>query len=135
MSEELFNEYIQETTEFINNTIKKKYLLDNENIKPQIVQFLLKNLDRNGSSFCWKFNFEAIVKNIEAFGAKIESETPFTNKTLFLKGEFSNYIRSEDEEYISQLFPNYTIKQIHHAGHWLHAEQPDRFLEEVTNYF
>jgi ribonucleoside-diphosphate reductase alpha chain len=43
MSEELFNEYIQETTDFINGTIKKKYLLNNETCYEDIINKRFKN--------------------------------------------------------------------------------------------
>ena len=109
-------------------------ILNNENVKPQISFFLLKNLERNGNIFSWKFNLAAIANNIEKLSVRIESHTSFIGNTLFLKGQFSNYIREEDEQYISELFPNHLTQQIPNAGHWLNAEQPDIFFEEVIRF-
>jgi pimeloyl-ACP methyl ester carboxylesterase len=51
---------------------------------------------------------------------------------LFLRGDQSLYIKEEDIPAIRQLFPNARIQPIEHAGHWLHADQPQAFSHAVT---
>ncbi|MEX2595817.1 MAG: alpha/beta fold hydrolase [Salibacteraceae bacterium] len=96
-----------------------------------IRQFLLKSLfHRKRNSFAWRFNLDAIEKNIENVGEAID-EMNFDGPTLFIRGGNSNYILDEDWPDIKVLFPNSILCTIENAGHWLHAEQPDRFVDEV----
>jgi esterase len=54
--------------------------------------------------------------------------------TLFLRGEKSNYITEIDLPEIKQRFPNYKLQTIANAGHWLHAEQPESFFNDVMSF-
>ena len=103
-------------------------------IASPIVLFLLKNLERHGNAFNWKFNLDAIEQNIENIGQAIQSTHPFLGMTLFLKGELSNYISEEDRSGIADLFPKYQFCQILGAGHWLHAEKLDAFYDAVMKF-
>ena len=53
---------------------------------------------------------------------------------LFLKGEKSEYIQEEDEELIYKIFPYADIELVPDAGHWMHAEQPEIFLQKVSDF-
>ncbi len=97
-------------------------------------QFLLKNLSRSDGGFEWKINLPVLDSNIEKIVAEI-SGLPFSEPTLFIKGETSNYIRDIDLPLISKLFPNSEVATVKSAGHWVHAEQPDIFLGLLKNFF
>ena len=58
----------------------------------------------------------------------------FEGDTLFLDGEKSNYIEAPDEVLIHKHFPKAKIVTISNAGHWLHAENPSDFYDEVINF-
>ena len=96
-------------------------------------QFLLKNLARSGKGFEWKLNLSALEKNLERIVEEVKGE-PAGIPTLFMKGENSNYIRDTDKPLMSKLFPNSTVVTIHDAGHWVHAEQPEAFLETLKSF-
>ncbi|MDX5345644.1 MAG: alpha/beta fold hydrolase, partial [Hymenobacteraceae bacterium] len=98
--------------------------------------FLLKNLYRTeDGGFGWRVNLKAIDENIDLIGAAIESDTPFRNPALFIRGAKSKYIKLEDQyEYIEHLFPNVEIETIQNAGHWVHAEAPDALYELVVKF-
>lgn len=96
-------------------------------------QFLLKNLARSGEGFEWKLNLDALEKNLERIVEEVKGE-PAEIPALFMKGEHSNYIRDTDKLLISKLFPNSTVVTIHDAGHWVHAEQPEAFLETLKSF-
>ena len=53
---------------------------------------------------------------------------PFRRSALFVRGAQSDYVLPEDETVIRALFPHARFVTIEGAGHWLHAEQPARFL-------
>ena len=56
------------------------------------------------------------------------------NKTLFIRGELSNYILEEDFPKINAALPNSSVSTIKNVGHWLHAENPKAFYEIVTSF-
>ncbi len=101
-----------------------------------IRQFLLKNLQRNSKTgaFQWKINLPIITEKIENVGEEIRSRRPFDKPTLFLGGANSEYIRAQDHTDIRTLFPKARIEMIPNAGHWVHAEQPQAFVEAVRSF-
>ena len=52
----------------------------------------------------------------------------------FLEGIGRNISNLDDEVLIKRHFPNCQIKTIQKAGHWLHAENPKAFYNEVINF-
>jgi esterase len=97
--------------------------------------FLLKNLyRREDNSFGWRMNLAAIEKNIEEVGRETTSDTPFTKPTLFIKGEKSRYIQDKDIPSIQHLFPQAKIETVANAGHWVHAEAPEKFYQLVVDF-
>lgn len=104
--------------------------------EPDVRMFLMKNLFRKeDNTFAWRVNLKAVDENIDKMGAAITSDAPFTKPTLFVRGGKSKYIKPEDEfNVICHLFPNVEIETIEEAGHWVHAEAPDRFYDIVMNF-
>ena len=98
-----------------------------------IRQFLLQNLVRDEGSFSWRINLEAIGNNMESLVGYPELP-PSDVKTLFIRGERSDYIQDRYYPEIQRLFPDSRVNTINDAGHWLHAEQPERVIE-LTKYF
>ena len=79
-------------------------------------------------------DLEALMKNAHEIGVELPEQYSYSGHTLFLKGERSNYILDEDEPRIKKQFPNSIITEISNAGHWLHAENPTSFLQEVLEF-
>lgn len=98
-------------------------------------QFLLKNLYRKTrDSFDYRFNLKSLVINNDEIGIGLASNDQFLGKTLFLKGEKSRYITKDDETLITFHFPDNEIVTISKAGHWLHAENPVEFYQNVVEF-
>lgn len=98
-------------------------------------QFLLKNLywetkERLGL----RLNLEVLKANINEVGEALPMHSKFLKDTLFLRGDKSEYIAVEDEILIKTHFPEAKIVTISNAGHWLHAENPVDFYNEVSNF-
>ncbi|WP_422360654.1 alpha/beta fold hydrolase [Reichenbachiella sp.] len=96
--------------------------------------FLLKNLKRTSDGFDWKMNLPILCDKISGVGKELNYHLPIETKTLFLRGGSSDYISDEDWEKIEEIFPNAKLETIYNTGHWLHAEDPDKFYELVTNF-
>jgi len=110
--------------------IFKKYISENS-----IRQFLLKNVYRKSKDeFAFRFNLESLTDHNDEVGDGLPSFSEFPGETLFLKGENSGYISSEDNELIRSHFPNSEIVIISNAGHWLHVENPIDFYDSVVNF-
>ena len=105
---------------------------------PGELQFLCKNLywkDPKVNLLAWRFNAETITKKIEIVGEEQYAQgQEFTFPVLFVKGANSDYIKTEDEEGIRQLFPNAQFASVPNAGHWVQAEQPLLFFEAVDKF-
>lgn len=101
-------------------------------------QFLLKNIYwKTDTQLDWRFNINAIIKNIDAVGAEIEFPRVYSQNdfsTLFIRGENSDYILDSDIPDIRNFFPDAEFITIEGAGHWLHAEKPNEFLKEVIRF-
>lgn len=104
--------------------------IDSEGIK----QFLLKNLYwKERGVLEWRMNVHVLereMKNILSAMPQEEVSVP----TLFIRGAMSNYILDEDIESIEELFIDSEIETIENAGHWVHAEAADVFLETLLSF-
>jgi len=97
--------------------------------------FLLKNVFwKEKGVLGYRFNLQALTKNNEEVGKALPSFTFFHNKTLFLAGGNSHYIKKKDIPLIKKHFPDVSIQTIPNVGHWLHAESPEIFYELVMNF-
>jgi len=98
-------------------------------------QFLLKNLYRKEKDlFAWRFNLDAIKKQIENVGEATYPSSPFDKPTLFIRGEKSIYINYDDEREIYDHFLNVVVKAAPTSGHWVHADNPEWLLGEFLNF-
>lgn len=97
-------------------------------------QFLLKNLYWvEKEKLAWRMNVDVLEREMEEILAPIPNIEVWT-PTLFLRGAMSNYILDEDWDAIEEIFPDATLETIENAGHWVHSEQPDEFIEKVLGF-
>lgn len=103
----------------------------------QVLLFLLKNLKRSTDGFEWKLNTNTIYKHLEniidaAPPVKLGAQSYVD--TLFIRGGKSPYITDNDIEGIADIFPNASFLTYVNSGHWLHAEETERFIEDVKHF-
>ena len=119
----------------------ENYLLERiDNVS--IVQFLLKNVHRKKEShqFEWRLNVEVLFDNLDEIISGVNAKwfddrlPIFNYPVLFIKGANSNYILPEDYPSILSIYPDALIRVIPDAGHWLHAEQPQLFMEVLEQF-
>jgi esterase len=105
-----------------------------------IRQFLLKNLKTDSHKrFHWSLNLPALEKSlpeiflgIDSIGSPSGFQMNFP--ALFIRGQLSGYIGENDLKCINRYFQNPTVITIPLATHWVHAEQPELFLEAVKDF-
>lgn len=97
-------------------------------------QFLLKNLYwKEKGQLSWRMNVKVLENEMD----EILSEMPSGDvllPTLFIRGALSRYILDEDINDIENQFPDSEVKTIPNAGHWVHAESPDDFVDMVLAF-
>src|SRR5690606_17888221 len=100
-----------------------------------IRQFLLKNLYRiSQDDFALRLNLPVLVENIEEIGKALPDNAKYNGQVLFMRGERSGYIEDMDMLQIHNHFPKAKLVTVPKSGHWLHAENPDAFFEEVMPF-
>lgn len=98
-------------------------------------QFLLKNLTRDEfGRFRWRMNLEGIYRSYDTINAATTPTEACPVETLFVRGSKSSYITDEDQRSILEAFPRAQFTTVEGAGHWVHAEKPDAFVELVLRF-
>ena len=98
------------------------------------MQFVLKNIMKTEDGYDWKLNPGALVRNISKVMPELNVDERFTKPTLFIKGGASDFVLEKDEPAIYKHFPNAKIETIEGASHWLHADNPLKFIELVQDF-
>jgi pimeloyl-ACP methyl ester carboxylesterase len=96
--------------------------------------FLLQSLSGSAGNYQWRINLpvlHAYMDEIVGF-PQIDRTSPV--KTLVIVGADSSYFRPEYEQKVRQLFSASRIETVPNAGHWLHAEQPDKVVEIMEKF-
>lgn len=123
----------------------------NEYLKPWIEDasertFMLKNLKRKNTDsdtksqsgksngFSWRCNMAEISKGYLKIAGFTTAHQQYTQKTLFIRGENSNYIQETDAPLINSLFPKVEIISINDSGHLPHFQQADVFNETIQSF-
>lgn len=106
-----------------------KYI-DNLSIR----QFLLKNLFwKEKGQLAWRINIPVLDRKMPEILSALPFQEVFTD-TLFLRGGQSDYIKDDDEKQIIRYFPIAEIHTIERAGHWIHTEAPEEFIEKILGF-
>lgn len=103
---------------------------------PAVRAFLAANVRSGPNGLTWTINLEALDRHFADILSfpDVPAGQLFTNPTLFVAGGRSDYVRPEHQPAIERLFPAATVQAIPGAGHWVHAEAPEAFLEAVERF-
>lgn len=96
-------------------------------------QFLMKNIVSKEGGYKLKINIDGIERGYNEIVGSINLEQ-IDLPTLFIAGAKSNYIQEEDYKSINGIFSNVHFNEIPHAGHWVHAENKEDFVEAVIQF-
>ena len=92
----------------------------------------MKNIERDFSNkFKLKPNIKVLKKYYKNICHKINLYEDFNIETIFFKGEKSNYINNIDIKEKFEKFNNYKIINIPNAGHWIHIDNSNLFIEKL----
>jgi pimeloyl-ACP methyl ester carboxylesterase len=107
--------------------------------------FLLQSLVREGlgsqeggipRSWRWRLNLELMERDLgelRGFPDPPPGAT-FEGPVLWIAGANSAYVLPQDRAHMDALFPATRLIRIKNAGHWVHSEQPEIFLETLRRF-
>ncbi|KAF9407723.1 hypothetical protein HW555_012343 [Spodoptera exigua] len=100
--------------------------------------FLITNLvQTNSGSYTWRVNISALKDNFQSHISCFPSNLrglQYCGPTLFVGGSLSDYIGKNDLKEIQEYFPLAELVFIDGAGHWVHSQKPEQFLETVCKF-
>jgi pimeloyl-ACP methyl ester carboxylesterase len=96
--------------------------------------FLLQNLEQRDGRFAWRANLRALLAGMRTITGlpDLLDARPYRGPCCFIRGSSSDYVRDEHLPRIRALFPTAEIRTIEGAGHWVHAERPQAFLDALV---
>ena len=98
-------------------------------------QFLLKNIEPIAAGgYQLKINVAALKAHYEDIIGELHFSRGYAGPTLFIHGEKSGYIKETDKPNILNYFPNASFVSVPGAGHWVHADNPEAFMQVLTAF-
>jgi pimeloyl-ACP methyl ester carboxylesterase len=102
--------------------------------------FLLQSLVRDGvgpgGGWRWRLNLDTLARDLgelRRFPAPPPGTT-YPGPVLWIAGASSSYVLDRDRARMDELFPATRLVRVKHAGHWVHSEQPEVFLETLRRF-
>lgn len=94
-----------------------------------LVPFFLQSLDVKALE--WRLNLDVLEAEMDKIMAFPATDAAFDGDVLILSGALSDYVQPEHRPQIKALFPKARFAKIPGAGHWLHAEKPREFEQNI----
>lgn len=106
---------------------------------PGLRAWLLMNVYQNDQGVIgWRVNLDAILEafqnHIRYFPNEDFAGKTYNGPTIFIGGGKSEYIPVNDHPDILENFPNAHFEYIEEAGHWVHSQKPNEFLEVLLKF-
>jgi pimeloyl-ACP methyl ester carboxylesterase len=102
--------------------------------------FLLQSLVREGlgadGGWRWRLNLDLLARDLGELRGFPQPPpgASFDGPVLWIAGANSTYVLPEDRPHMDALFPATRLVRIKDAGHWVHSEQPEIFLETLRRF-
>ena len=100
--------------------------------------FLLQNLHREAGRWSWRPNLEVLRDQMSVIGgwddAYVAGLAPYDGPVLWVGGSESPYVTDDHAPAMEALFPRARRVTIKGAGHWVHSEKPEVFLEVLRRF-
>jgi len=99
-----------------------------------LIPFLMKSLRRKKSGgYSWRFNLEVLSNALSGITKRIDLSIN-TIPTLLIYGALSGYVSAKDLAELEELYLQLENVCLENSGHWLHAEEPELFLESTSEF-
>lgn len=101
-------------------------------------QFLLMNLikpaiNQSENNLTWRINLATLKTNYPSLLQAVCENAHYEKSCLFIRAEHSDYVQDTDIRQIKTHFANAQFASLP-TDHWVHAEQPQAFIDVVGNF-
>jgi pimeloyl-ACP methyl ester carboxylesterase len=99
--------------------------------------FLLQNLRREGDGWSWLLNLDLLsahMTDLAGWPADELGAASYDGPVLWIGGANSAYVADDYAPAMEKLFPRVRRVTIKDAGHWVHSERPDVFVEVLKRF-
>lgn len=99
--------------------------------------FLLQNLRRDGDGWRWQMNLDVLgdsIGRLRGWPVEPTMGKVYEGPVLWISGETSGYVRDDMGDAMRGYFPRARLVTIKNAGHWVHSEQPEIFVEVLRRF-
>jgi pimeloyl-ACP methyl ester carboxylesterase len=105
---------------------------------PMVRGFLLQNLRQSDDGWSWLPNLEVLGRDLAVLGGWPEEQlagtAPYDGPVLWVAGRNADYVKDEYTGAMDRWFPRNRRVTIKDAGHWVHSEQPEIFIEVLRRF-
>ena len=106
---------------------------------PTVRGFLLQSLRREGDGWRWHLNLELLGRDLDAITdwpeAALAGTAPYDGPVLWVGGADSRVRpRRATSTAMDHWFPRNRRVTVKGAGHWVHSEQPEVFIEVLRRF-
>jgi len=105
---------------------------------PTVRGFLLQSLRREGDDWRWSLNLELLGRDLDSITDWPEEAlagiAAYDGPVLWVGGAQSPYLAPEHMAAMDRWFPRNRKVIVKGAGHWVHSEQPEVFLEVLRRF-
>lgn len=99
--------------------------------------FLLQNLRRTDDGWHWQLNLDLLGERMDGltgWPGEALGDASYDGPVLWVGGARSDYISDEHAVEMDRRFPRNRRVLVKDAGHWVHSEQPEVFLEVMKRF-
>jgi pimeloyl-ACP methyl ester carboxylesterase len=101
----------------------------------QVRAYLLQNLIKRDRTWAWRFNLPLLEREIATLAGFPELQgRSFPGDALFLYGGNSSYVQADAFAAIRAGFPFARLRALAGAGHWVYADQPEAFIQNLERF-
>jgi pimeloyl-ACP methyl ester carboxylesterase len=104
---------------------------------PVVRSFLLQNLRRTEDGWHWQVNLDLLGEDMDGLvgwpGERLGDAT-YDGPVLWVGGASSDYADEAHAPEMDRRFPRNRRVLVKGAGHWVHSEQPETFLEVLRRF-
>ena len=105
---------------------------------PMVRGFLLQSLRRGDDGWSWLLNLDVLGRDLDRITdwpeGRLTGAAPYDGPVLWVGGADSRYVAPEHVAAMDRLFPRNRRVTVKDAGHWVHSEQPEVFVEVLKRF-
>ena len=100
--------------------------------------FFLQNFRQDHGEWSWQLNLDVIRRDLASLGewpdGRLADTASYDGPVLWVAGADSRYVQDDYVEPMDRWFPSNRRVTIKDAGHWVHSERPQVFVEVLRAF-